>query len=515
MLKFDFQDYAGFQERFGIQEHGNGSKSRKNKILLAFVKSEFQKKNFEVINFKTMAEMAAYVWGRLLNASQNDSSLTYRVELMEFALYSNIYQTDGWNGVCEDHDTRSIRYQNMEQAGRVYKMKAGKMLHHLITCTEYGRGLAEPVQRWLEEDFAQRWQSYCMGKLPENHLIINDDFKRIYNGDDCVGSFHSCMVNQDHWHFYRNSVNAKAAFLVDSDDMVIARAILWPEVYDDEGNKYRYLDRQYSTDGNVVLMRALIDELIKADEIDCYKVPGCGCGEATAIVDAKGNSLSDKTFHIKCTVDTDQVISYMDTFKWYDYNAEKAYNTSKHGWDYALDTTSYSIDDDDDYDDSNYDDYHQQYTDDEVSLVYVHGEEMYCADGWLDDFRTVESDGELHHKDDVFECPYCKCYELNESKVYSDLIKMDFCCTDCLEKAEKEYKEKNWYYSDFDQEYFENQEDITFYNCWNPETKTYSERSISKKTLGVMVEQGLMFLFSGEYCDAIDPLTNQPYKKAA
>ena len=41
MLKFDF-DYAGFQERFGIQEHGNGSKSRKNKILLAFVKDQFK-----------------------------------------------------------------------------------------------------------------------------------------------------------------------------------------------------------------------------------------------------------------------------------------------------------------------------------------------------------------------------------------------------------------------------------------------------------------------------------------
>ncbi len=57
MLYFDFNGYQGFQERFGMQEHGNGAKSRKNKILLAYVKSEFKKKNYRVINFKTMAEL--------------------------------------------------------------------------------------------------------------------------------------------------------------------------------------------------------------------------------------------------------------------------------------------------------------------------------------------------------------------------------------------------------------------------------------------------------------------------
>jgi len=34
-----FRNYAEFQERFGIQEHGNGAKNRKNKILLSFIKN--------------------------------------------------------------------------------------------------------------------------------------------------------------------------------------------------------------------------------------------------------------------------------------------------------------------------------------------------------------------------------------------------------------------------------------------------------------------------------------------
>ncbi len=122
MLYFDFNDYQGFQERFGMQEHGNGSKSRKNKILLAFVKSEFKKKNYEVINFKDMAEMKVYVWSKLLEATLQEKDLPYMVQIMDYTFYSNLYKSDEWFGVCEDHDTRSVRYCNMEQSGRVYKL---------------------------------------------------------------------------------------------------------------------------------------------------------------------------------------------------------------------------------------------------------------------------------------------------------------------------------------------------------------------------------------------------------
>ena len=514
MLYFDFNGYQGFQERFGIQEHGNGAKSRKNKILLAYVKSELKKRNYKVINFKTMAEMQNEVWLELLGQSYKDPNLTHKVELMDSVFFSNLYETDEWKGICEDHDTRSIRYRNVEQ-NRIFKMKAGKMLHHLITATEYGRNLCEPVQRWLEEDFSQRWQSYCMGQLPENRLIINDDFSRIYSSDDCVGNFGSCMVNQDHWRYYKDSVKAKAAFLVNGDDLVIARAILWPEVYDDEGNVYRYLDRQYSTDGNQVLMRALIDELIKAGEIDMYKVPGCGCGEANAIVDINGASLSHKTFYVKCDLETDSCLSYQDTFKYYDYNAEKAYNGTSRGWDYCLDTTAYSIDDDHDDDDGNYDEYHQQYVDSDTCTVYVHGEEMCCADDWMEDFVWVDRLEEYHHKDDVFLCPECKCWELKEHEYESEMTGETYCCSECRILAEKRYKKANWVWSDFDHAYFEDEEDVTFFNCWNPHCHAYIERSISWNSLNEMVDRGMMFLFCGEYCDALDPLTNQPYKQAA
>lgn len=40
MLYYKFKNYEEFKELFGIVKHGNGNKSRKNKILLAFIKNK-------------------------------------------------------------------------------------------------------------------------------------------------------------------------------------------------------------------------------------------------------------------------------------------------------------------------------------------------------------------------------------------------------------------------------------------------------------------------------------------
>ena len=137
---------------------------------------------------------------------------------------------------------------------------------------------------------------------------------------------------------------------------------------------------------------------------------------------------------------------------------------------------------------------------------------MSCSEDWLDDFREV--DGELYHLDDVFQCSLCKNWELKENAKHSDLINMDFCCSDCLEEAEKAYKEKNWYFSDYDQAYYETLEELTTFNCWSPELQVYLVRTISKKSLEETLAQGSMFLFAGEYCNALNPQTNKPYTNA-
>ena len=84
-------------------------------------------------------------------------------------------------------------------------------------------------------------------------------------------------------------------------------------------------------------------------------------------------------------------------------------------------------------------------------------------------------------------------------------------CSDCLEEAEQEYKKKNWHFSDFDQAYFETLEELTTFNCWDPELGVYLVRTISKVSLEESVSKGSMFLFAGEYCNALNPQTNKPY----
>ena len=40
MIYYKFKNYEEFKELFGIVKHGNGNKSRKNKILLSFIKNK-------------------------------------------------------------------------------------------------------------------------------------------------------------------------------------------------------------------------------------------------------------------------------------------------------------------------------------------------------------------------------------------------------------------------------------------------------------------------------------------
>ena len=58
MLYYDFQNYEEFKEIFGIIEHGNGVKSRKNRILLAAYKDKkLFKRHIEAIKERTLNDM--------------------------------------------------------------------------------------------------------------------------------------------------------------------------------------------------------------------------------------------------------------------------------------------------------------------------------------------------------------------------------------------------------------------------------------------------------------------------
>lgn len=518
MLYYNFYGYEGFKSCFGLEKRDNGTVVRKNKILLGHLKNTALLKycrehdNYDLLRMHDMADLQKKVVEAIAKSGGEDEKLPYKVELIGRTYYSAKYQTDDARGICEDLDKHSVRYINVER-NRVFKMKAGKFMRELILETEIGQLLSPSVVNWIAGDvFTQEWCTYTCGYTPDIELHINDKFWEIYDSECCKGDFGSCMVDKNHTSFYREAVKAKAAYITDKTRMVVARAILFTDVADQEGKKWRLLERQYSSGGDDILKRLLIDKLIKGNYIDGYKIVGASCHEANAFVDVNGNSLSDKKFEIDCNLGLEDTLSYQDSFKWYNYELGKAYNYENPNCSYNLGTTDLNLygDTDDDEDEGEWDDYHQYHCS-ETRLCYRNGIEIWVDSENLDDFVWIESIQEYHHENDCTCCDECQTDVLSDDAMYSDITGKYYCSKECMENAEKEYKRKNWCFSEYDNEWYEDYTDLTWFHCWNEAKGVYEEKSIAVDSLNKLVMNEEAWEFDSEVFDKIDPATNLPY----
>lgn len=484
MLLFNIRDYEDFQYVFGLEAHGNGVKSRKNKILLQHLKNRSlirwcrEHNDWSLLHIRSMAELKQLVLGYIRETGKTDKNLPNKVILIGNTYWSAQYRTDHLEGLCEDFDKKAVRYVNVK-TGRTFKMKAGKFFTAIIKETGLGKILSEQVVNWLSEEFSQDWQTYTYGKTPEVELHVDDNFELIYDGEACR-DFNgcSCMVGRNRHGFYEDSVEAKAAYLLDMDGFVLVRAILFTNVKDQNGKKWRLLERQYSRESNEVLKRLLVDMLIKGNYIDGYKQIGAGCSESRAFVANDGTSLADMKFSIKCELDTYHVLSYQDSFKFYDYDNDIAYNYFEAPHSYDLDTTDYNLDGDcdDDNDDDEYDDYHEYHCT-QTRLCYYHGSEVYVDVENLEDF--IEVNGEYHHHEDCVQCLQCGKWLIREDATYNSDVEDCFCD----DKCEHGYIAEHFYYSEYDDDYYHHSEDITKINVWNDEEQCYKVITISKLSL--------------------------------
>lgn len=481
MLYYPFQNYEEFKELFGMQEHGNGVKSRRNKILLQWYKQKW------VLHAATGAgdedrmlysvrSMTA-LWSLILNHIGWDSDRSWHyLRLADVPLYSGQYKLDDYSGLCEDGDTRAVRYINCEN-GRVFKMRAGKFFKAVALETAFGRKLSEPIMLWLCEEFTQRWTTWASGRVQHYELKVDDDFASIYSGYKCVGNFHSCMTDNDQYSFYEDAVDAKAASLRNDEGRIVARCIVFTEVHDDEtGEIVRLAERQYATDGDDVLKRILVDKLIEGGYIDGYKKVGADCSSESAFVSNDGKDWSNRRFGIRCDLERGDRLSYQDSFK--------SYNIDDH-WATNYDVGSYSLDVTDTYFESegdNWDSWHEEYTDNDVVDVYYHGREYTCDEEELDDFRYVsrgDGAGEYHHEDDVVYCEDIDGYVLEDDATFSELLQEYWYDVDDMEAAEEEWHQDNGeVWSEYDEEWYPKDEVVVIhYNNGTSET-------ISRESLG-------------------------------
>jgi hypothetical protein len=466
---YPIKNYEDFKELF-VREDGR----RKNAVLLAWYKSrpmmswirEKMKdagqydaralaKGFKIPDMSYLKDYVMWLIRGHIDYSKSES-MSDSIWIPDWGWYaSDMYRTDR-NGLCFDRDYRSHRYVRKDN-GRDFKMKMGRLFNHCIDCTTIANVLPREVRLWICEEVQRDWEMYTRAAMPpvdDCKLVVDDDFSRIYNGRYLVGDFGSCMTNRGHHYFYEESVKAKAARIEREDGMILARCVIFTEVKDeDTGEVFRLAERQYSSNGQDIYKQDLVRLLINGGHIDGYKKIGAGCGEADAFLDLNGNSMSGRRLSIECTASGDSTISYQDSFKWYDMRDGRAYNYDASGCEYYLDTT-------DEYLDGGvYDEYHDRYTHNDLEEVY-YGRWMMCDAEELDDFRYIEGEGYIH-VDYCSYCEQCEEYFRDGCGCYSEITGDCYCCESCRDDAEQEYKEENWHYSKYDDEWFEDEDDVT------------------------------------------------------
>ena len=542
-----FSNYTEFKGVFGMSEHGNGEKSRRNKILLSLYKSKdilhyvatTAKETENYVNFygcNDMTTLYSNVLDWLRKESFDKASATNHMVINGADVYSVKYKLDDFRGICEDGDTRSIRYFNTER-GRVFKMRAGKFLRNLIEENpNLNAMLPEQIKIWVCEEFAERWKAYAAENVCKDAytLYVNDDFEMIYSGQWLRGDFGSCMVDDGFWTFYRDSVSTKAAYLMDADDMIVARCIIYTDVIDGVGNHLRLAERQYASNGDESLKRMLVMRLIDGGHIDGYKKVGADCHSPRAFVDVHGNPLANLKLHIDCDLFNYDTVSYQDSFKYYDSDERVAYNYG----DYEnLCNTDGTLEVEDNHDNECWSDYNECYIDD-YDAYYVESRDDYfyssqvreayrmdCNGRWYretcfeDD--VLEINGEYYYAGDdcddyesegIRRCEECGEYFVpeREDSDHSDLTDEWYCCEECRKSAEESYAEDNpdVRYDDYDGEYYDtNQVAMVRVLMWDFRDKCRHNAYTRRDNLHI----ACFVNYKGNwYCDNIDHSTKMP-----
>ena len=119
-----------------------------------------------------------------------------------------------------------------------------------------------------------------------------------------------------------------------------------------------------------------------------------------------------------------------------------------------------------------------------------------CDEDRLGDFIYIEGEGYIHEDYCVY-CEQCDEYFRAGYGCHSDITGEDYCCESCLEEAERSYKEENWHYSEYDDEYFEDEDDVV-----TLKRGTCDEISISIDSADRLVDDGEAILINGKYYDA-------------
>lgn len=473
-----FKNYEEFKVLFGVVEHGNGVKSRKNKILLACLKDrnllhwwlsfkdscdrthrEYLYENWDYLCATSMDDLKHFAMKMMNHIVYNDVCGMivpyYCIEFKDlpYKFYSSSMRLDGFKGICDDGDTKAVRYENVERE-KVFKMKAGKFITRCIEEFRITRDyMPEQLKRWIGEEFAREWQVFAEQRSTNRYTLhVDDNFKAIYDSSCCDGNFGSCMTDKDQHTFYRDAIDAKAAYITNRDGWIVARCIVYTDVIDEDGNHYRLAERQYSTGQDNVLKQILVDKLIKAGEIDGYKRVGVDCHDNKNFVRNDGSSMRDLVLHIDCCLEAGDTLSYQDSFIYYNRNEQISYNDSSKSYSDELNTT------DSQFYGGNWSEYYQEYIPEDESIYDDYYEDWMWdhqqSDAIYGGKRITINDDRASRSNDWYWSDHEDAYLYEDECCYVDSVGDWRLLDDCVNDIDGEWQlEEDCEYSDYHEEY--------------------------------------------------------------
>lgn len=373
-----------------------------------------------------------------------------------------------------DPQGRMVRYKrNGKKYREVFTRALEKTWQEALTIesrTSWIHRVPEQVRMQVYQTLGDKYKAVVADLRNGYELHIGGDYRDfafIYDGNNYVGNFESCMDSSRHdaspAQFYR-AIGAKAAWLEKCGE-IHARCIVFPSVYV-EGRKtpIRMAERAYSDGGNTAMQALLYAKLFAAGEIDYAKAPGCSCNpgkhllydeEGELQIEADAASKSSLWFETAVNLRDIDFIPYMDTFKVAKQMENGKYRLStgcsSGKEEYELTETSGQI--------SGLNTrvgewIGGEWVDEEDIVICEHcGEHLdcnnaqeedgnyfcddNCCDHWHEDRDEVYIAGEWHDKDDVAECAYC--WELGlANNMPQDEDGNWFCCTSCMDQYHKE-----------------------------------------------------------------------------
>ncbi len=478
--KLYFKNKAEYKELFN---------SGRNKLFLATLRKVYKNKDLQGLFVRFIPSSAEISNANLIRflvcvigCQSYDKKNTFNL-MQGCSIRTDAYKADEYNGRCIDGDAGAVRYIKTED-GEVYKMKIGKWILAILQNEYNVIGLIglPLVNYWIETITAQ-WKS--SGFNGERFMLKTQKegltFEHIYSTDYCAGNLGSCMMDDGQYVFYENSVDAEPVALYDQQEgAIVARAVIFHNVKDREGNMYNYLERQYAK--NDMYKEMLIDKCYEKGIIDIHKSASAGYSDVTEIYNKERQRLQDTFLSIEMNIENGDTISFQDTFRYYNYHKKIGTNLKMYGVDATnrLDTTDCVLNM------GGWDEYNEEYTQDDLTEVYVWDGTDYIRQTVSEDYaasRFGRYEGEYY-----------------DELAYSEILDEDVPI-DRIGELEEEYKQSYWNYDEFNGEYTE--DDLAqVYVCSGTDYRQMDVAlSYAESELFYSEEEDAYFLSEEEYRD--------------